>query len=63
MPETLIESFANLIKFYKVGEPNDDVDIMNFMKTASLKDILAKKEYWGEDLSYLYDEVSKYYED
>ena len=63
MPETLLESFANLIKFYKVGEPNDDKDVMAFMKEASLKDILAKVEFWGEDLTYLYDEVAKYYED
>ncbi len=63
MPETLLESFANLIKFYKAGEPNDDKDVMAFMKEASLKDILAKVEYWGEDLTYLYDEVAKYYED
>ncbi len=60
MPETLICAFANLIKFYKTDMPNDDKDIMAFMKTASTKEILANTALWDEDLSYLYDEVKKY---
>lgn len=61
MPDTLIEAFANLIKFYKTeGMPNDDKDVTEFMKNASAKEILANKDLWDEDLSYLYDEVKKY---
>lgn len=61
MPDTLIEAFANLIKFYKTeGMPNDDKDVTKFMKNASVKEILANKDLWDEDLSYLYDEVKKY---
>lgn len=60
MPETLLFSFAKLIDFYKTDMTNDDAEIEAFMKTASLSEILAKKEYWGEDLSFLYDEVAKY---
>jgi len=60
MPETLIFAFANLIKLYKTDMANDDKDVVEFMKTASTKEILANTSLWDEDLSYLYDEVKKY---
>ncbi len=60
MPETLLFSFAKLIEFYKVGTPNDDAKLMEYMKTASVKDILSNKELWDEDLGYLTAEVEKY---
>ena len=60
IPETLVFSFARLIEFYKVGTPNDANDVMEYMKNASVKDILGNKELWGQDLSFLYGEVSKY---
>lgn len=60
MPKTLVFSFARLIEFYKKGTPNDADSIMEFMKNASVKEILANKELWGQDLTFLYNEVSKY---
>lgn len=60
MPETLLFAFANLIKLYKTDMANDDKDVMEFMKNASTKEILANTSLWDEDLSYLYDEVVKY---
>ena len=39
---------------------NDAPDVVEFMKTASVADILAKTEYWSEDLSFMYTEVAKY---
>ena len=60
MPETLLFAFANLIKIYKTDMANDDKDVMEFMKNASTKEILANTSLWDEDLSYLYDEVVKY---
>ncbi len=60
MPETLLFSFAKLIDFYRTDMTNDDAEIEAFMKTASLSEILAKKEYWGEDLTFLHDGVVKY---
>ena len=39
---------------------NDDPSVVAFMKSAELADILAKTEYWGEDLSFMYCEVAKY---
>lgn len=59
-PKNLIKSFAKLIEFYKTDMPSDDEKVIEFMKKADLKDILANTELWGEDLSFLYDEVVKY---
>lgn len=60
MPEKLLLSFAKLIEFYKTDMPNDDEEIMSFMKSADVRTILANSELWGEDLSYLTEEVLKY---
>ena len=60
MPENLIFSFAKLIEFYKTDMANDDKEIMEFMKTASLKEILSNTKLWDEDLSYLESEVVKF---
>ena len=60
MPQNLIKSFAKLIEFYKTDMPNDDKKVMEFMKENDTKAILANTELWGEDLSFLYDEVVKY---
>ena len=60
MPETLIFSFAKLIEFYKTDMTNDDKDVVEFMKTATVAEILSNTKLWDEDLSYLKDEVEKY---
>ncbi len=60
MPENLIFSFAKLIDFYKTDMTNDDKEICEFMKTASVEDILANTKLWDKDLSYLAEEVKKY---
>ena len=60
LPETLTFAFAKLIDFYRTDMTNDDPAIVAFMKTASVTDILARADYWGEDLSFMLDEVSKY---
>jgi len=60
LPPTLTFAFAKLIEFYRTDMTNDAPDVVEFMKTASVKDILAKTECWGEDLSFMYDEVAKH---
>ena len=60
LPETLTFAFAKLIDFYRTDMTNDAPEIVEFMKSASVADILSKTEYWGEDLSFMYDEVVKY---
>ena len=39
---------------------NDDADVTAFMKNATVGEILANEKLWGENLSFLEDEVSKY---
>lgn len=61
-PQGLTFSLAALIAFYRTDEANDDEAIMAFMKDASVADILAKEEYWGQDLSGLLPLVQEYYD-
>jgi len=58
-PKNLVFSLAKLIEFYKVGTPTDDADIIAFIREHDVKEILANKDFWGEDISFLYDEVAK----
>ena len=60
MPEALMLSFTKLIEFYKIGTPNDAPEIIEFIKNSSVEEILANKELWDEDLSYLAEEIKKY---
>ncbi len=60
MPETLIFAFAKLIDFYRTDMTNDDKDVCDFMKNASVEEILANTSLWDEDLSHLCEEVKKY---
>lgn len=62
IPQNLIFSFARLIEFYKVGNPKDDEEIIKFMREKSLMEILSNVDFWGEDLSFLCDEVTKAYD-
>lgn len=59
-PNCLVFSLAALIKFYKGDEANDDAAVMEYMKNASVADILAKEDFWGQDLSMLRPSVEKY---
>ena len=61
-PQGLTFSLAALIAFYRTDEANDDEEIMKFMKTASVADILKKSEYWGQDLSDMLPVVQEYYD-
>ena len=60
MPKRLLFSFARLIEFYKTDMPNDDKDVIKFMKESDAKKILSNEKLWGEDLSYLAPEIEKY---
>ena len=61
-PQGLTFSLAALIAFYRTDAANDGEEIMKFMKDASVEEILAKTEYWGQDLRDMLPEVSKWYE-
>lgn len=60
MPEHLLLSFAKLIEFYRTDKTNDDAAVTAFMKTASVEEILKNTALWGEDLSFLTNEVTRY---
>lgn len=60
MPEHLLFSFAKLIDFYRTDMTNDSADVIEFMKKASVKEILSKTEYWDCNLDYLTEGVEKY---
>ncbi len=59
-PRHLLFSFAKLIEFYKNGMPSDAPEIIDFMKKATIAEILANTEYWGVDLRGLTEEVESY---
>ena len=61
-PQGLTFSLAALIAFYRTGEANDGEEIMKFMKDASVADILAREDYWGQDLSDLLPVVQEWYD-
>ena len=61
-PQGLTFSLAALIAFYRTDDANDSQEIMDFMKTAPVEDILKREDYGGQDLSPLLGDVKKWYE-
>ena len=61
-PEALCFSMACLIAFYRTDKANDGEEIMKFMKTASVEEILKREDYWQADLTDMIPVVSKYYD-
>ncbi len=60
VPPTLTQSLWKLIEFYKTGTPTDDAAVIACMKERSVAEILADTALWGEDISFLTDEVMRY---
>ena len=60
LPPALCRAFGCLIRFYKEGTPKDDAAIVEDMKKLSVKEILARTDWWDADCSFAYDEVVKY---
>lgn len=60
LPSTLVQALAALIRFYRTDMANDGPEVLKFMKTASVADILKNTSLWGMDLSFLYEEVMRY---
>lgn len=59
-PEGLVMSMAALIAFYRTDKANDGEEIMKFMKTASVEEILKREDYWHADLTEMIPMVEKY---
>ena len=56
-PTTLVFSLAKLIEFYKNGEPNDAPEVVEYIKTHTVREILANTDLFGTDISFLTEEV------
>ena len=52
-------SFAKLIEFYKTDMTNDSPSVCDFMKNATPEEILKNKDLWGEDISYLSEDLER----
>lgn len=61
-PKALTFSMAALISFYRTDKANDGEEIMSFMKTASVEDIMKREDYWHADLSGMLPMVQEYYD-
>ncbi len=62
-PKCLVFSLAALIKFYKGDEANDDANVIEFMKNASVEEILKNTELWDTDLTFLATSINAYLKD
>ncbi|MBQ8508992.1 MAG: tagaturonate reductase [Clostridia bacterium] len=56
-PSHLLFSLAMLIRLYKDGTPNDTDEKIAYMRSTSVRDILANAALWGSDLSEYAEEV------
>lgn len=61
-PKALTFSMAALISFYRTDKANDGEEIMNFMKSASVEEIMKREDYWHADLSAMIPMVREYYD-
>ena len=58
-PKTLVFSLAKLIEFYKNDTPNDAPEVIGFIKSHTVEEILANEELFGQDISFLAKEVKE----
>jgi len=61
-PPALTFSLAALIAFYRTDNANDGEEIMKFMKTASVEEIMKREDYWGGDITGMTETVAAYYD-
>ncbi|MCC8161110.1 MAG: tagaturonate reductase [Oscillospiraceae bacterium] len=60
LPRCLVFSLAALIMLYRTENANDDPKVIDFMKNASVPEILSNTELWDADLTYLLESVEEY---
>lgn len=60
LPNALTASLAFLITFYKNDQPDDNADVIAFIRSNNVAAILANEQLWGTDLSDLSDVVEDY---
>lgn len=57
-PKHLVLGLARLLEFYRTGTPNDDADVIEFIRTHTNEEVLANVDFWGQDLSELKEELA-----
>jgi tagaturonate reductase len=57
-PKTLVFSLACLIEYYKNCTPQDNENLIEFIKENNIKSILSNTDLWGCDLSDMLDIVN-----
>ncbi len=60
-PKYLLLSLAYLIYFYKKEKPDDNKEVIDFIKNNDIKDILGNNELWQNDLSDMTEIITDYY--
>lgn len=60
MPACLTFALAALSVSYKTGTPNDDKEVIDFIKKSSITEILSNIELWDDNLIYLREMTEKY---
>lgn len=60
LPECTVFALAALIMLYKSGKSFDSAENVNIIDKSSVDEILSNISLWGEDLSFLKEEVKKY---
>lgn len=61
-PKCLTLSLANLIYYYKNGNPQDAENVVETVKNGSIAEILGDATLWNTDISDMTDAVEEYYE-
>ena len=59
-PKRLTFSLARLIELYRTDAPEDSAQVQEKMRTLPLDELLRDSSLWGEDISFLLEEVKKW---
>lgn len=62
IPKCLVFSLAALLMFYKTGTPDDDKEVIEAIKKEPVSAVLKNISFWGEDLSFIGEQVERYIE-
>ena len=58
-PASLMLALRKLIELYRTDMANDAPEVIEFMRSHTDAEILANRELWGEDISFLCEELEK----
>ena len=57
-PRPLVFALACLIKYYKIEDPSDNKSVIEKLRALDLDGIISDKELFGEDISFLGEELT-----